>query len=528
MELPHPALSAAIVLLLGGAGLIASRERQLESRGAVSWLGIASVAIAFAVWMVSVANSSAADPGDGLFLPIDDPLSQAGVRLLCLAAFVFLAIPLRGGGRVSDVEAGFLLISAAAGTVMLSSTSLWLLFLMAEIAWWAARLATRPAAEAGDAPRIEWRCAAARAVLLGTGLGLIAFATGAHDLRALTEMFERAAAFPDHDLLDMRRTVFVQAGLTLVFVSLAWRMRMFPFAVHGEPGESSAPARLIATLTAGAIAPRLALAFRGFEEWSAVLLCAFGVPTVLARIARGTRPGNLRDAFDELLTASVGLVWLSATIPLYDLRHGLELAANWGSGTQAPTLELATAVCSWLLLNATLALATSTGQPIDRAGDLNGWLRGAPLLALLFVAGILNWGGFPGTLGGAGRAGMLSGLAQVGASTFRSADGFMLLALLVLYAQFRLLVVAVRLTGFACGGRSYRRSTGGIPVVAWLALGTIAAAIVGAGTTGSLDGSRVPAVTGDTTAPPPPIFVERVAPIGTDSDRPKGREAFYR
>lgn len=434
MDLMHPAVLTALILLLGGAGLLLSADRK---RGSAT-LAFVTCAVAAAVWIVSVRFAPpVTDPGDWL-LDGRDAVAFQLTALLLLAIPICLALPDRLAAEHPTRAAAFLLPAAGAILAMSAADAYWLQFLLGECGILALSYASRSSEE--KLTRRDVRSLGA-SVMLACGFLAIGLATRRFRFTTLEALLQNAAFDPEHFVIPVAQRLGLKCGLILILTGLAWRLNFFPFPP--DPGaHDSQPLKLCELLTSSIVLFRLLPALRGLEHFSQTLLFTFAVVSLIRFAGAAGRHIHLEEVFGQLLMASAALVWISLTIPLFDRTHAVA-AQGWINGSAAGLRELVSAVLSWLVLTGALRISERRHRPILRRDDLQGLLNTSPILGLLFAVGLLNWIGFPPLTGFYARFGLLSGLFQLTAAGTTASGAYAMLALLVLAVIFWIAAVAL-------------------------------------------------------------------------------------
>lgn len=469
MDLMHPAVLTALILMLGGAGLLLSTDRKRGN----SAIALVTWAVAAAVGFVTVLFAPPViDPGDWL-LGSKDALSLQLSGLLLIAIPVLLALPDRAAAAFPSRSAAFFLPAAGALLVMFAADAYWLQFLLGECGVLALSYASRSNEQKLN--RREVRSLGASA-MLACGFLAISLATGRFRFSTLEALLQNSAFDPQHFVIPPAQLLGLKCGLILIITGLAWRLNFFPFPPDPSSHDSQA-LRLCRLLTSSIVLFRLLPALRGFEHFSQTILLTFAVVSLIRFAGAAGRQPRLEDLFDQLLMASGALVWISLTIPLFDRTHAVT-ATGWINGSAAGLRELVSALLSWLVVTGALRISERRNHPIVRRDDLQGLLKTSPILGLLFAVGLLNWIGFPPLAGFYARFGLLSGLFGLTAAGTTASGAYAMLTLLVLAVIFWIAGVALWQLQPIASPLPLRRTPLHIPLWTSLPVFLAAAAIV--------------------------------------------------
>lgn len=478
MDSLQPAFLSAVVLCLGGAGLLVSREGAGPSERSTFWVAFVGWSMSLAVFLLANAIGGGTHTEDDLLQSADDRITSLAAILLFLLSGCELILPRSNPESQRPAAVGFLLLGTSSGLLAAASNSLLLTVLFSELALAAWLWRQGRWSRADDLARKRRIRDLLSAVLLLVATILLTISAGADRFDAIASLLssrlERAISNPSEGTTSIGLVV----GLVGFVTAAAWRLSFFPFSPLPHPGEQEADIRPFATsLLTMLLLMRITPALRGLEESTQVLLCTFGGATFVSRLISLGRADGWSKLLDHSLGLTLASLWVTLSGQLFAQQYALRAAdalfpspewlRGWGLGIGA-----------WLLLGTLSRISEQAGHPLRRREDFAGWALGHPVFAGLCALTWLGWLSALGLPWPTLQRGMLAPLFRLAGSGFHAGEGYVVLGLAALIGLGWWMAVVLRWLTPIFAGTALRRGDTRIPLVSLAVLLAIASLLV--------------------------------------------------
>ena len=115
MESLQPSILSAVVLCLGGAGLLVTRDGAGAARRSTQWVAFTTWGMSLAVFLFATALGSGDSAHDEFLRSSDDRVTQIAAILLFLMSGCGLLLPKSDAESQRPSSAGFLMLGTSAG-----------------------------------------------------------------------------------------------------------------------------------------------------------------------------------------------------------------------------------------------------------------------------------------------------------------------------------------------------------------------------------------------------------------------------